>query len=452
MYPAKIHRRGFIKQLGVAVAMAAVGLDLIPQAVMQAQGDDGAQTPSETRQRALIEPWYRTSFIGEPLMDERLIFYLGHTWYKMADIGECLDTCSRIPAGDIPAWRREWFYTADRVRAIAESSLASGHTTSAGEAYLRATSYYLAGLIYMESPGDPEMPRTARAVADCFEAALRLLHIPGEPVQIPYEGAVLPAYYYQSGEANAPLLIVHQGMDASIEESYFIAEGALVRGYNCLMFHHPGQGLALREHGFTFRPDWENVITPVVDFALTLPNIDQARIALKGMSFGGSLVLRAAAFEKRLKIVISNPPTYNWGGSIRNILFGQYPEMLNLLENDPNTFNQVIEQFIDSSPSYYRWWFNAARWKYGQETPADLLNHLQLYSLEGILQNVTCKVLLMDGTAEAWSPGDGELIHNLLPDSDYMLFTDQDTAAMHNQPGAFAVANQRMFDWLDDHL
>ena len=35
---------------------------------------------------------------------------------------------------------------------------------------------------------------------------------------------------------------------------------------------------------------------------------------------------------------------------------------------------------------------------------------------------------------------------------DYLLFTEEDTALVHCQTGALAVATQRMFDWLDEHL
>ncbi|MBZ0292963.1 MAG: alpha/beta hydrolase, partial [Anaerolineae bacterium] len=397
-------------------------------------------------------PWYSLSLIGDSLMDERLLFYLGHAWYQMSEISECLDTASRIEAGDVAGWRREWFHTADRLRSVAETSLAGGHDVSAGESYLRATSYYLAGLIYADSPTDPDVPRNSRASAECFEQALRLLKIPGEPVQIPYEDSILPAYYFRAGDDPAPLVIVHQGMDASIEETYFIAQGAVARGYHCLMFHHPGQGRALREYGLTFRPDWENVVTPVVDFALQLPGVDADRIALLGLSFGGALVLRAAAYEQRIKICISNPPVYDWGGFIHDFLFGQYPQMADLLEQDPEAFNVAIMQFLDAAPSMYRWWFSSALWKYGQATPAQLLEHLKGYSLDGVLEKVTCKVLIMDGEAEAYGTGDGPRVHDLLADSDYMLFTAEDTGLLHNQTAALAVANQRMFDWLDENI
>ena len=77
---------------------------------------------------------------------------------------------------------------------------------------------------------------------------------------------------------------------------------AMQRGYHCLQFAGPGQGTAIRLQGLPFRPDWEKVVTPVVDFAVGLPGVDPERIALMGLSMGGALAPRAAAFEKRIKV------------------------------------------------------------------------------------------------------------------------------------------------------
>ena len=55
---------------------------------------------------------------------------------------------------------------------------------------------------------------------------------------------------------------------------------AVERGWHALIFDGPGQGAALYDQGLPFRPDWEAVITPVVDFALARPGVDPAPIAL----------------------------------------------------------------------------------------------------------------------------------------------------------------------------
>ena len=83
-----------------------------------------------------------------------------------------------------------------------------------------------------------------------------------------------------------------------------LAVAALRRGYNVMAFDGPGQGGALHLQKLVMRPDWEAVITPVVDYALTRPEIQPHRIAGFGYSLGGYLLARAAAFEHRLCALI----------------------------------------------------------------------------------------------------------------------------------------------------
>ena len=52
-------------------------------------------------------------------------------------------------------------------------------------------------------------------------------------------------------------------------------------------FDGPGQQSMLFERAVPFRPDWDKVITPVVDYLLDLPDVDVARIALYGISQAG---------------------------------------------------------------------------------------------------------------------------------------------------------------------
>ena len=75
------------------------------------------------------------------------------------------------------------------------------------------------------------------------------------------------------------------------------APAAIRRGYNVLLFDGPGQGRNLIKDGIHIRPDWENVVRPVIDYALTRPEIDPDKIVLAGWSFGGFLAPRAAALR-----------------------------------------------------------------------------------------------------------------------------------------------------------
>jgi len=122
-------------------------------------------------------------------------------------------------------------------------------------------------------------------------------------VSIPYQDTTLPGYLFLVDDSGAPrpTIICTTGYDSTSQECYFVlAVAAMRRGYNVLAFDGPGQGGALHLQKLVMRPDWEAVITPVVDYALTRPEIQPDRIAGFGYSLGGYLLARAAAFEHRL--------------------------------------------------------------------------------------------------------------------------------------------------------
>ena len=84
---------------------------------------------------------------------------------------------------------------------------------------------------------------------------------------------------------------------------------------NCLTFEGPGQGRVIREQGLPFRPDWEHVVTSVVDHVQTLPGVDPTKIALMGLSMGGYLAPRAAAFEHRLVACVANGGIFDFSAN-----------------------------------------------------------------------------------------------------------------------------------------
>ena len=56
---------------------------------------------------------------------------------------------------------------------------------------------------------------------------------------------------------------------------------------DAVTFDGPGQNASLVRQRLTFRPDWEKVITPVVECLLTRPDVDAGKIALLGVSQAG---------------------------------------------------------------------------------------------------------------------------------------------------------------------
>ena len=73
-----------------------------------------------------------------------------------------------------------------------------------------------------------------------------------------------------------------------------------------LAFDGPGQGAALLQQGLALRPDFENVITPVLDYLVSRADVDPNRVALIGLSLGAHLGPRAASEEHRLAACVAD--------------------------------------------------------------------------------------------------------------------------------------------------
>ncbi|MFF4692810.1 alpha/beta hydrolase family protein [Streptomyces sp. NPDC001307] len=151
-------------------------------------------------------------------------------------------------------------------------------------------------------------------LAGCFFAAVSFVGFgsrpPAEPVSIPYEDTSLPGFLLSPPDASGPLptLIVNNGSDGPGSSTWtLLGAPAVARGFRALSFDGPGQQSILFGRGVPFRPDWENVVTPVVDFLLARPDVDPRRIAPAGISQAGYWVPRALAFEYRIAAAVADP-------------------------------------------------------------------------------------------------------------------------------------------------
>jgi dienelactone hydrolase len=194
---------------------------------------------------------------------------------------------------------------------IAESCAAAGHSVSAREAYLRASNYYRTSYLPLfGAPVDVRLVEAFDREAKAFARTAARMGPAVEAVEIPYEGTSLPGYFHRADDKGQPrpTVIATNGYDATVHEAHFAhAVAAVRRGYHCLTFDGPGQGRPLIHQGLVFRPDWENLVRPVVDYALSRPEVDPQRMALIGRSFGRYLAPRAASGEHRLAACIADP-------------------------------------------------------------------------------------------------------------------------------------------------
>ena len=391
--------------------------------------------------------------LRDELFDAQLVRALAYTRHGGADLGECLETAHRITRTDTDLWYSEWSATAERVTAAAEASLRAGHTVSARGAYLRASNYHrTAGLFLMGSPVDDRFRQSAAAQTATFRKGAALLALPPEIVEIPYEGTTLPGYFFRAADDGAPrpTLILTDGYDGSAEELYFSGgAAALERGYNVLAFDGPGQGSVILDQGIPFRPDWENVVTPVVDFALTRPEVAPARIALMGWSFGGYTAPRAATAEHRLAACVSDCGPYD----LYDVTVTRIPGVLaHRLGN--HLALKILEKALHATmrKPTAGWALRRNLWVHGITDPMDFLALALEYSLKGREDRIRCPTFVCRTVGDDLSAAAGTFSGRLTCPAEYVEFGVGDDVSGHCEMTGRSTFHQRVFDWLDDTL
>jgi alpha-beta hydrolase superfamily lysophospholipase len=386
---------------------------------------------------------------------------LGHTAYGGADIGEVLTTAQAITAGDYDSWYDQWLATADWVAGEAEKAEAAGHLVSARDGMMRASNYYRSADFYLH--GNPDDPRIAHAYTrarQCFRRAIALLDPRVEPVEIPYQDTVLHGYFYpahrSAGETGArPTFLMHSGFDGTCEEMHwFGAAAGQERGYNVLTFDGPGQPAALHSDGLVFRPDWEHVITPVLDWVLDRPGVDPDRVALLGASMGGLLAPRAAAYEHRIAACIAFDGVYDLGLTVTGWLPGPRAEAEAALqaESAPEV-DAMIDRLMATNPNI-RWAATHGQYVMGVDSPrAFFASYLDYTLADGIAEQITCPTLVCEAATDIFFEGQPQLLFDHLTCPKTLInFTEAEGAGAHCQVGAQRLAFARIYDWLDDTL
>ncbi|MGD0984165.1 MAG: alpha/beta hydrolase [Acidimicrobiales bacterium] len=367
-----------------------------------------------------------------------------------ADLGEVLAACAGIPDGDEEAWCREWGALAHRIHEAGLAALTAGQRVSARAALLRASNYYRTAEFYRrdDPDHDAESQRLAQLSRESFAAAAELFDVPARRVEIPYEGTTLPGYLFRvddSGTAR-PTVIYHGGFDATLEEGYFAAaRGAVERGYNVLAFDGPGQATTRRLQGLVFRPDWEKVLSPVVDYAVTLPEVDEHRMVLIGTSFGAHLAARAAAFEHRIAALVLNDGLFDWGGAVIN---GLPPALTDLFAAGHEAEAEAIMAQAAAHSTYLRWAVGNTKWTFGVASSSEAFRALRAYTMDGVADLITCPTLVLDAENDMF-PGEARRMFEALRcPKELVSFSAAEGAGEHCQEGAILLFERRVFDRL----
>ncbi|MBO0809509.1 MAG: alpha/beta fold hydrolase [Actinobacteria bacterium] len=163
----------------------------------------------------------------------------------------------------------------------------------AGERGL-AAAYYDRAAEFFLPPGDPRRGPARARFLDGIRSAYDLW-----PVPVRYDGATLPAYDLAPPGKALGTVVMTGGFDEYVEEGFPALTALAQAGYRVIAFDGPGQGGALEDSGLPLTAAWERPVGAVLDHF----GLDD--VTLIGVSLGGGLAIRAAAFEPRVRRVIA---------------------------------------------------------------------------------------------------------------------------------------------------
>ena len=389
----------------------------------------------------------------DALFEAQWLRAVGHCGSGGADVGECLAVANKIKEPDAESWFEAWNSMAQRILVEAEESTSGGHDVSAMCSYLRASNYFRAAYtFFIEKPIDQRLVNAYNDQKSAFEKAASMMCPKAKVIHIPYEGVTLRGYVFKADDTDTPkqTLIVNGGYDSTAEECYFFSGAAAVaRGYTCIVFDGPGQGNALIEKGLVFRDDWENVIRPVVDYVVTLPEVDADRIALMGVSFGGYLAPRAASGEPRISACIADPGEFSLSDEFKSRLPWFVAQQL---PDGNRVVLYALRLMLNNMMRHVTkgWALRRGMFVHGVDDALDYVVLTERYSLEGRTKDISCPTLVCRAENDKIGATARKLYDALTCDKKFIDFAASEGAGEHCESGARFLFNQRAFDWLDE--
>jgi hypothetical protein len=385
---------------------------------------------------------------------------LGATYHRAADVGEALATADRIKDADSDAWLHEWLATAGSCRAAARQAEAAGYRVSAVASYRRAATYYATALYRFAHASDHDPERELeiwRRQRECWDLVVDLQPVPGERVKIPYAGTTLPGYFFRAPDAapgeRRPLVVLNNGSDGATSQMWLEGGAAAAeRGYHWMTFDGPGQQAAFFSQHIPFRPDWEAVLTPVLDAMGARPDVDPGRVAVIGVSQAGYWVPRALAFEHRFAAAVVDPGVTDisaaWTRRLPQLMRNQ------LREGQRTAFDRemhLAELLAPGTAATLA--FRGRPFGIGEQSRFDLYQAVAAYRLNGEEQQITTPLLITDPEDEQFWPGQSRELYDRLPGAkEIVSFTAHEGASRHCEPMARSLRETRIFDWLEGYL
>lgn len=356
--------------------------------------------------------------------------------------GGDLDEVARVSRqiGDFDDWKKILMELGSR--ALAEDRTAN------------AIAYYRMAEFYM-SDDDPDALRCYNKSRELFYAYYADFFSPPagdapavEQLEVPYETITLPVMHAAPTGEKKGVFIVHGGNDSYYEEFFFPMLYLRQRGYEVYLFEGPGQGAVTRLRRCPFTAAWEK---PVM--ALT-SHFDLQNAAIIGVSLGGYLAPRAAAFDRRISRVVGWSPFPSFW-DVYGALHGKARAAMLRILLKANMKSAVNDRFARALKEKDLHALALAKMlpHYGAATLFDFGKMISAYDLAPVADKINQDVLILAGRSDIFIPSsvaarEIAMLKNARSLT-FRLFTDDEGAGDHCGCGDTKLMLDTICRWMD---
>jgi len=254
------------------------------------------------------------------------------------DPADLREAFASIKTGDKDEWAAAFIAVGDRYMAEGKS-LASSDPAKANADFIRAWRVYSFGR--WPVPSSPGKQRAYAKALEAFRAHAKFWDPPMEIVHIPFEGSEIVGYLRLPKNANGPvpLVLAVNGLDSRKEDLSESFSAILPYGIGFLAVDGPGTG----EAPIKASPTADRMLSRVLDYLQTRPEVDKTRIAMHGVSWGAYWGTKMSIVERaRLKAVsVQSPPVERFFQvdflttallGNKEYLFDQVPALMSIFE------------------------------------------------------------------------------------------------------------------------
>lgn len=264
------------------------------------------------------------------------------------DPSDVKEAFEHIQTKDKDEWAAAFMHVADRYFNEARS-LEKTDPAKANADYIRAWHLYSFGR--WPIPASPGKQRSYEKAIEAFLDHAKFYDPPLEVVHIPFEGKEIIGYLRlpRDRKGPVPLVIAVNGLDSRKEDLTESFGAILPFGIGFLAVDGPGTGQA----PIKVSENSDRMLSKVIDYAQSRPEIDKNRIAMHGVSWGAYWATKMDIVEhSRLRGASAQSPPIdeffqkdflmNSLLGNREYLFDQVPALMNILDG-VHTLDEMAE-------------------------------------------------------------------------------------------------------------